>query len=76
MPARRWCEDCSTLPMLFNIYNQAVMRQASEERSLNGSLEKEVVWNWIPGGSFAGENVWEKESTQTKKVNCECAVCR
>lgn len=26
------------------------------------------MWKWIPGGSFAGEQAWEKGSSETKEV--------
>ena len=43
------------------------MRQAEEERRRDGR-EVGVRWRWMPGGSFAGTGVWERESTETKMV--------
>ena len=53
MPARGLREGCPTSPILFNIYHQAVMRQALEARGAEGSEEKIVEWKWMPGSSFA-----------------------
>ena len=68
MPARGLREGCSTSPILFNIFHQAVMRQAKEKRN-NGNEEVGVTWNWMPGSSFAGAAIWENRSGETKKVN-------
>ena len=37
MPARGLREGCSTSPILFNVYHQAVMRQVEEARRVRGS---------------------------------------
>ena len=57
MPARGLRQGCSTLPVLFNVYHQAVMKEVEEARKAQGS--EGVVWKWVPGGSFAGAKVWE-----------------
>ena len=67
-PARGLREGCSTSPILFNIYHQAVMRQAEKERSDAAQGESGVPWRWVPGGSFAGGRVWERGNTETVSV--------
>jgi len=66
-PARGLREGCSTSPILFNIYHQAVMRQAGEARASNGR-EVGVEWKWVPGSTFAGNARWEKGSSECKNV--------
>ena len=73
MPARGVREGCSTSPILFNVYHQAVMRQAEEVRG-EGSDEVGVRWRWLPGGSFAGGKVWEKGGKECKSVSLTCAL--
>ena len=54
MPARGLREGCSTSPILFNVYHQAVMRQVEEARNARGS--KGIVWNGcLEARSRAGE---------------------
>ena len=59
LPARGLREVCSTSPILFNIYHQAVLRQAGEARAAAWVSEVGVEWRWIPGSSFAGTGTWE-----------------
>ena len=66
-PERGLREGCSTSPVLFNVFHQAVMRQAESARE-NGRENVGVEWRWIPGGSFAGEASWEKGCTEAKSV--------
>ena len=73
MPARGLREGCSTSPILFNVYHQAVMRQAEEARR-EGSGDPGVGWRWLPGGSFAGERVWERGGKECKSVKMTCAL--
>ena len=61
MPARGLREGCATSPILFNIYHQAVMWQAEDERRMNGG-EVGIEWKWVPGSAFAGAGNWEKNS--------------
>ena len=42
-------EGCATSPILFNIFHQAVMRQAEEERLREGGEEVGISWRWMPG---------------------------
>ena len=73
MPARGLREGCSTSPILFNVYHQAVMRQAEEARR-GMSVDPGVGWKWLPGGSFAGGKVWEKGGKECKSVRLTCAL--
>ena len=70
-PERGLREGCPTSPILFNIYHQAVMRQAEERRREKAGIEGRelgVSWKWMPGSSFAGVKSWEKKSSETKGV--------
>ena len=67
MPARGLREGCSTSPILFNVYHQAVMRQADARRH-EQSGDVGVPWRWVPGGSFAGARVWERGGRECKSV--------
>ena len=58
---------CSTSPILFNVYHQAVMRQSEEQRR-RVNEETGIVWKWIPAGTFVGESAWEKECLKAKEV--------
>ena len=71
-PARGLREGCSTSPILFNIYHQAVMRQAEEKREERG--HRGVIWKWVPGGTFAGDAVWERGGTEVKEVEMKNAL--
>ena len=66
-PARGLREGCATSPILFNVYHQAVMRQAGEARAARNEGVG-VEWKWVPGGAFAGGSVWEKGGTEVKSV--------
>ena len=60
-------EGCLTSPILFNVHHQAVVRQAIEQRrSVNEATE--IVWKWIPRGTFAGKSEGEKECSEAKDV--------
>ena len=72
MPARGLREGCSTSPVLFNVYHQAVMRQVEEAREARGS--EGVVWKWVPGGSFAGERKWERGGSEAVSVRISSAL--
>ena len=73
VPARGLREGCSTSPILFNIYHQAVMRQADAWRAEQGG-DVGVPWRWVPGGSFAGSGVWEKGGAECKSVRLGSAL--
>ena len=73
VPARGLREGCSTSPILFNIYHQAVMRQADTWRCEQGG-DVGVPWRWVPGGSFAGGRVWEKGGAECRRVSLRCAL--
>ena len=56
LPARGLREGCSTSPILFNIYHQAVLRQAGEARAAAWVSEVRVEWRWMPGSFGCGDN--------------------
>ena len=68
LPERGLREGCSTSPVLFNIYRQAVMRQAKEHRRELGGEGVGVRFRWVPGGSFSGTKTWERGSSEAKTV--------
>ena len=72
VPARGLREGCATSPVLFNIFHQAVMRQAEEARCREGEVG--VGWRWVPGGSFAGAGNWEKECSEAKEVRVKLVL--
>ena len=74
MPARGLREGCPTSPILFNIYHQAVMRQALEARGAEGREEKSMVWKWMPESSFASERVRERGSGEAKEIQIDCML--
>ena len=67
-PARGLREGCSTSPILFNTYRQAVLRQAGEARAAAWASEVGVEWRWIPGSLFAGTGTWERSGSEAKEV--------
>ena len=73
VPARGLREGCSTSPILFNLYHQAVMRQADAWRAEQGG-DVGVPWRWVPGGSFAGGRVWERGGAECRSVRLRCAL--
>ena len=72
-PERGLREGCSTSPILFNVYHQAVMRQAEARRDEQEG-DVGVAWRWVPGGSFAGAKVWEKGGRECKTVRMKNAL--
>ena len=73
VPARGLREGCSTSPILFNVYHQAVMRMAEKQRERSNE-KVGVVWKWIPGGAFAGASSWEKGCTEAVNVRITSAL--
>ena len=68
LPARGLREGCSTSPILFNTYHQAVLRQAGEARAAAWESEVGDEWRCIPGSSFAGTGTWERNGSEAKEV--------
>ena len=68
IPAGGLREGCSTSPILFNIYHQAVMRQAGEARSAVGGGEVGVEGKWMHGSAFAVGKSWESGSSEVKSM--------
>ena len=65
MPARGLRVGCPTPPILFNIYHQAVMRQALEARGAEP---------WEEKSSFASERVRERGSGEAKEIRIDCML--
>ena len=72
VPARGLREGCATSPVLFNVFHQAVMRQAEEAREREEEVG--VGWRWVPGGSFAGTGNWEKECSEAREVKMKLVL--
>ena len=76
VPERGLREGCPSSPPLFNIYHQASMRMANEDRkvaAMNDDLTVGIEMNWVPGDAFPSEGRWEKKNSEavTVKVsNC------
>ena len=71
VPARGLREGCPSSPILFNIYHQAVMRVAVEERkeeAERNGREVGVCYKWVPGSALPGERLWEKENSEAVEV--------
>ena len=48
-------EGCPSSPVLFNVFHQVVMRQATKVRKRKAEemdLEVGLAFNWVPGSSF------------------------
>jgi hypothetical protein len=73
VPARGLREGCSTSPILFNVYHQAVMRQAEVARR-SGGEEVGVTWRWMPRGSFAEESACQKGSCECVRMEVSLAL--
>ena len=70
-PQRGLREGCPTSPILFNIFHQAVMRIAEEEREKRGEEEGcsvGIEWSYMSGSNFPGRNLWEKYNSETVAV--------
>ena len=73
-PQRGLREGCPTSPILFNIFHQAVMRVAEGERSRRGGHQVGIPWTHMPGSSFPGRKLWEKESSETVETRFTCSL--
>ena len=72
MGAGEWLKGrLSIIPPLFNIYHQAVMRVAVEERleeARRRTEEAGVGIHWVPGSAFPSSTTWEKHNSEAIKV--------
>ena len=60
-------EGCSTLPILFNVYHQAVMRQAEEQqRSVNKAPG--IVWKWLQEARLRVKVREEKVCSEAREI--------
>ena len=62
------------LTTLFNIFHQAVMRIAVEERQRRGDEDQKEVgikWKWQPGSFFPSTSLWERYNSEaeTRTIN-------
>ena len=74
IPERGLREGCPSSPPLFNIYHQAPMRVAREEREKRAAEEGKqagVVYKWVPGSSFPSEAAWENDNADAIEVVLE-----
>ena len=71
--ARGLREGLLHIPILFNVYHQAVMQQAEARRGEQGG-DVEVDWRWVLGGSFTGAKVLERGGRECNTVRMSCGV--
>ena len=77
VPVRGLREGCSTSPILFNIYHQAVLRQAGEARAaawaseVGGGRMEMFTWEFVCGDRDMGEEwEWSERGTVPGVVIC------
>ena len=71
VPERGLREGCPSSPPLFNIYHQAAMRVAKQDRELAAREAGEAVgiaYNWVPGSSLPSVSRWEKKNSEAVKI--------
>ena len=71
VPDRGLREGCPSSPILFNVFHQAVMRVAVEERKMQAvEVGKEVgiCVKWVPGSALPSEKVWERSNSEAVEV--------
>ena len=69
-PERELREGCSTSPILFNIYHQAVMRieeKKRREKADQRNMEAGVKWKWVPGSSFQAPEGGRRKTARRSK---------
>ena len=77
VPERGLREGCPSSPILFNIFHQAVMRVAVEERRKAAEVsgkEVGVCFSWVPGSALPGERLWEKKHSEAVEVWLELSL--
>ena len=73
LPNRGLREGCPSSPVLFNVFHQVVMRQATKARKRKAEemdLEVGLAFNWVPGSSFPGVQ-WEMPNSEAKKIRID-----
>ena len=71
VPERGLREGCPSSPILFNIFHQAVMRIAAEEKKQLAEEEGKKVGlciKWIPGSALPARKTWEKQNSEAVEV--------
>ena len=77
VPERGLREGCPSSPPLFNIYHQAVMRVAVEEREKSAAERWEVpgvIFKWVPGSALPAEKTWEKGNSEAVAVTLSLSL--
>ena len=74
IPARGLREGCPSSPPLFNIYHQAVMRAAAEDRRRAAGGECGIKIKWVPGSNFPSEKSYEKYNSEALEVRVDMAL--
>ena len=77
LPNRGLREGCPTSPVLFNIYHQAVIRNAEEAR--RGAIQERdeepgIPWKYVPGSNFPSINLWERYNSEASRLYITCSL--
>ena len=76
-PERGLREGCPSSPPLFNIYHQAVMRDASDTRekiASENNTESGISIKWVRGNNFPSESLWEKMNSEAERRKINLAL--
>ena len=71
VPERGFREGCPSSPILFNVFHQAMMRVAIEEREREArekGREVGICMKWVPGSAIPGARLWEKPHSEVVEV--------